>query len=72
MEKFIKLFKEQLEDVDTNLLPTTNFTLEEFWDSLTAVTIQMMIADEYNVNIEIKDFINFKSIQELYDFVISQ
>lgn len=69
MEKFIKLFKEQLEDIDTEILPTTNYANEEYWDSLTVVTIQVMIEDEYNVSIDVKDLSKFSSIEELYSFI---
>ncbi|NDP28793.1 MAG: acyl carrier protein, partial [Flavobacterium sp.] len=40
-----------------------------FWDSLTAVTIQMMLDDEYGVKVDIKQISSFKSIKELYQFV---
>lgn len=69
MEKFIKNFKNQLEDIDTDLSPDSDYVNADFWDSLTAVTIQMMIDDEYGVKIDIKQISSFKSINELYQFV---
>jgi len=69
MEKFIENFKNQLEDIDTDLSPTSDYVNADFWDSLTAVTIQMMIDDEYGVKIDIKQISSFKSINELYQFV---
>ncbi|WDF62902.1 acyl carrier protein [Flavobacterium sp. KACC 22763] len=69
MEKFIENFKRQLEDVDTDLNADTDYVNSDFWDSLTAVTIQMMIDDEYNVKIDIKKISSFTSVGELYHFV---
>lgn len=69
MEKFIENFKNQLEDVDTDLSPDLDYVDTDFWDSLTAVTIQMMLDDEYGVKVDIKQISSFKSIKELYQFV---
>jgi len=69
MEKFIENFKNQLEDIDTDLSPDSDYVNADFWDSLTAVTIQMMIDDEYGVKVDIKQISSFKSINELYQFV---
>ncbi|MCR4030911.1 MULTISPECIES: acyl carrier protein [Flavobacterium] len=69
MEKFIENFRNQLEDIDTQLFPYTDYVNSDFWDSLTAVTIQMMIDDEYNLKIEIKEIYSFKSLEELFQFV---
>ena len=49
MEKFIELFKNELEDISTEITPETNYVNSEFWDSLTAVTVQMMIQDNYEI-----------------------
>lgn len=69
MERFIKNFKKQLEDIDTDLSPDMDYVNSDFWDSLTAVTIQMMIDDEYGVKVEIKQISSFKSLSELYQFI---
>jgi hypothetical protein len=39
------------------------------WDSLAAVTIQMMIDDEYGVKVDDKQLSGFKTLNELYQFV---
>ena len=72
MEEFIENFRNQLEDIDTTLLPQTDYVNSDFWDSLTSVTIQMMIQDEYDVKLEIKEISSFKSILELHQFVESK
>lgn len=69
MEKFIENFKKQLEDIDTELSPDMDYVNSDFWDSLTAVTIQMMIDDEYGVKLDIKQISSFKSLGELYQFI---
>ena len=71
MEKFIELFKNELEDISTEITPETNYVNSEFWDSLTAVTVQMMIQDNYEKYVEIKELNSFKDLQSLYEFVIS-
>lgn len=69
MEKFIEKFRNQLEDVNLKLSPDLDYVDSDFWDSLTAITIQMMIEDEYNVKVDIKELSRFKSLKELYQFV---
>lgn len=71
MEKFIELFKSELEDISTEITPKTNYVNSEFWDSLTSVTIQMMIQDNYEKHVDIKELNTFKDIKSLYEFVIS-
>ena len=71
MEKFIELFKNELEDISIEITPKTNYVNSEFWDSLTSVTIQMMIQDNYEKHVDIKELNTFKDIKSLYEFVIS-
>ena len=69
MEKFIQNFKNQLEDISTELSPDLDFVNADFWDSLTAITVQMMVEDEYGVKVDIKQISSFKSLEEFYQFV---
>lgn len=69
MENFIKSFKNQLDDITTDLSSDSDYVNSDYWDSLTAVTIQMMLEDEYGVKADIKQISSFKSIRELYQFV---
>lgn len=69
MENFITNFKNQLEDIDTEITPETDYVDSDFWDSLTAITIQMMIDDEYGLKVDIKQLSTFKSLNALYQFV---
>lgn len=69
MEKFIENFRNQLEDIKVELSPDYDYVNSDFWDSLTAITIQMMVEDEYNLKVEIKKISSFKSIKEFYQFI---
>ena len=69
MEKFIENFKNQLDDINTDISPDMDYVDTDFWDSLTAVTIQMMLDDEYGLKVDIKQISSFKSLRELYQFV---
>ena len=71
MEKFIELFKNELEDISTEITPKTNYVNSEFWDSLTSVTIKKMIQENYKKHVDIKELNTFKDIKSLYEFVIS-
>lgn len=71
MEKFIELFRNELEDVSTKISPNTDYVNSDFWDSLTAVTVQVMIQDNYKKHVEIEDLNSFKSIKALFEFVNS-
>lgn len=72
MEDFIRNFKDQLEDVTTPITPDMDYVASDFWDSLTAITIQMMIDDEYGVKIDVDKLTSFKTLNELYQFVQEQ
>jgi acyl carrier protein len=69
MEQFIQNFKNQLEDVNSDLTPNSDYVNSDFWDSLTAITIQMMVEDEYGVKVDIKQVSSFRSIKEFYEYV---
>lgn len=73
MEEFIDNFTDQLGVSGLEITPDTDYANLEHWDSLTAVAIQMMIEDNYEVSIDVKILSNdFKSIKALYDYVISK
>ncbi|TWP25137.1 acyl carrier protein [Apibacter muscae] len=69
MEIFIQRFKDQLEDTTLNLDSETDYVNSDFWDSLTAVAIHMMIENEYKVYIEVEQLSRFKTIKGLFDFI---
>lgn len=71
IEEFINKFKDQLEDSNVEIGPETNYSNSEFWDSLTAMVVKVMIEDDYGVDLQPEKITSFNSIQELFDFVIS-
>lgn len=69
MEKFIENFKNQLEDIDTVLTPESDYVNSDYWDSLTAITIQMMVEEEYGLKVDVKQISNFNSIADFYKYI---
>jgi acyl carrier protein len=69
MEKFIENFRNQLEDINIELTEDYDYVNADFWDSLTAITIQMMVEDEYSLKVDVAQISSFKSIKEFYDFI---
>ena len=69
-EKFIENVKSQFADSEEiTLTMESNFKEIDSYDSLTAMTIMVMLKDDYNVDISDKDFLSIGTVQELYDFV---
>lgn len=69
-EKFIENVKNQFEDSEEiSLSMESNFKEIDSYDSLTAMTIMVMLKDDYNLDISDEDFLSIKTVQELYDFV---
>ncbi|WP_207495331.1 acyl carrier protein [Aridibaculum aurantiacum] len=67
---FVEQFKEQFIDADEITIdPFTNFRQIESWDSLTGMSILVMIKDEFDVDITVEEFKNCSNVQEVYDLV---
>lgn len=72
MENFIANFADQLLDQEVkNIAGETVFRELDDWDSLTAMAVMAMIEDEYGVKISDDVFKKLKTIQDVYDFVMS-
>lgn len=69
IQQFIEKFKNQLEDVTTPIFPETSYINSEFWDSLTAMVIKIMIDDEYQIDIPVEKLNTFLSVQDLFDYI---
>lgn len=67
IEKFIENFRSQLADEHVEVLPNTNYTKEDYWDSLTSMVVKTMIEDEYGIDIDPKEINSYSSIQDLYN-----
>ncbi|MCX6226036.1 MAG: acyl carrier protein [Bacteroidia bacterium] len=68
---FIENVKNQF--IDSNEIELTidsDFRKIESYDSLTGMTIIVMLKDEYGVDISETDYKSKKTVRELYDYVI--
>lgn len=65
IERFIYLFKENLEMEDTDVQPGGAFREYDKWDSLRHLLLIAMIDEEYGVVIETKIFEKITTIEEL-------
>lgn len=70
VNEFIKHFQLELENTDTPIGPETEYNQESYWDSLTAMAVNVMIEDHYGLDIEPEQITSFKNINELYSFII--
>ena len=73
IEKFVNEFRDQFIDGDVLIMnPETEFRTIESWDSLTGMSIVVMIKDVYGVDISDIDFKSCKTIQEVFSLVSSK
>ena len=73
MDKFIKLFSEQFDDIDIALLkPETRFRELEGWTSLVALLVITMVDEEYGIVLPPEEMRKTQTIQELYELVESK
>jgi acyl carrier protein len=71
--KFIENLKNQYIDaIDIELTMNSEFRQIGSYDSLTGMTIIVMIKDEYNVDITDSEYKAQKTIYELYKLVLSK
>lgn len=72
INQFIEDFKNQLEDTEVTILPSTDYSNQDYWDSLTAMVVKVMIEDDYKVDLHPEKITSFNTIQELFDFIVSE
>lgn len=69
---FIENVRKQYMDPEEVILEmNSDFRQVDSYDSLTGMTIMVMIKDEYGIDISESDYRSKKTIQELYDFIAS-
>jgi acyl carrier protein len=66
IDRFIELFKENLELENTEVKPGDAFREYERWDSLRHLLLIAMIDEEYNVVIETDEFEKIVTVEELF------
>ncbi|MGJ1436868.1 acyl carrier protein [Sphingobacterium siyangense] len=69
IERFLESFKAQLEDMNISITEDTDYVKAEFWDSLTAMVVKVMIEDEYNVDIPVEIINQFSTLKELFIYI---
>ena len=73
MNEFIKHFGDQFDDTDvSDFTPETRFRELEEWSSLNALAVLNMIGKKYGIKILPDEMKPTKTIQELYDLVLSK
>ena len=72
-EQFLIDFANQFEDVEvSNIHEAVDFKSLDTWDSLTAMSVQVMIEDNYKVKVLPPDFKVVVTPLDLYKLVISR
>jgi acyl carrier protein len=70
---FISQFKEQFIDADEiSIDGETQFRQLPTWDSLTGMSVLVMIQDEYGVEMKDKDLKACNTVEDIYNFVSLQ
>ena len=73
MEKFIELFANLFDETDINVFtPQTKFKELEEWSSLIALSVILMVDEEYGITIEGKDIEKVGTIEELFNTIESK
>lgn len=73
IEEFISNFAEILDDTDVSeLTPDTNFRELDDWSSICALGLISMLAEEYDVQLSVKEFQEADTIQKLFNLVESK
>jgi acyl carrier protein len=68
-KEFVILFKEQYLDEVGDIDMDNKFRELPGWDSMTGMTILLMIEENYNVKIENEQFKKLKTIGDIFNFI---
>lgn len=73
LNEFVKAFAAEFDDTpEEKFTPATNYRELDEWGSLVALSIISMIDDEMDVQITGADLRSSKTIEDLYNLVISK
>ena len=70
IKDFVQNFADQFDDTEANLFTAgTKFRELEEWSSLIALSVILMVDEEYGITIEGKDIENVGTIEELFNTI---
>ena len=73
VNEFIEKFREQFIDADEiTVTMDTDFRQLPTWDSLTGMSVLVMIQDEYGVEVTDSDIKSCKTVEDLYQLTKSK
>lgn len=73
IKKFIENLAAQFEEIEVaNINEDVDFKSLDTWDSLTSMSVQVMIEDEYNVKITPDDLKATTTVNDLFSLVKSK
>jgi len=73
LEKFMEKFAGQFEEIEVaNIQADVEYKTLDTWDSLTAMSVQVMIEDEYKINITPEDLKSSVTVLDLFELVKSK
>ncbi|BDF55306.1 MULTISPECIES: acyl carrier protein [Butyricimonas] len=73
LEEFVKRFAEEFDETPVEQFQSsTDFKSLEEWGSLTALSIIAMVDEEFDKRVTGTDIRNSKTIEDLYNLVISK
>ncbi|WP_462267044.1 hypothetical protein [Mucilaginibacter sp.] len=73
IEKFVSEFADQFDEIDTSSFTAeTLFKENDEWNSMTALSVIAMVDESYAVRLIGDDVRNSKTIQDVYDIVLTK
>lgn len=70
VNEFVKNFANQFEETDFAVFsPETKFRELDEWSSLIALSVIVMLDEEYGIQIENKDFKNLETIADIIGYI---
>jgi len=73
IEDFIKNIENEFDDMTPGKLKPESIYREMFdWNSVNALTMIAMVDCEYDVRLGVDDFLNSKTIQDLFNVVVAK
>ncbi len=69
LNNFISKFKEQYLENQILIEPSSKFREISGWDSMTGMTILLMIEEEYGVKVENETFKKLITVEELFEYI---